>query len=395
MSKFKLSYENFEKMVEKSRCKICNIYAANDECKFIELQTDIYCKTFFANISEKFIMDVPQDSEVGIVDISFMIDENNAQKDYVDLVTQDLSFSILCISGESLCFYDGVHYQFFKFGAEPVEKVVDPIDELESEFAQVQKNTDIQPVKIRRINPEQSRDSTNNKKPEDPEDPVELVFTDEDGTPIDEITEKMLPHPSPKKINLDKSKIVMFDLGEDNSHPPDEDDHDREEVDYDEVKTVVNPTIDFEKFNVDIGILYVCMDVKKIWECKENIETTVLDYFDKLSKQEFLQRMEKMRHIESVLTDFKVATFEKLNAIEAEEKNHIAQIERLSTILLKCQDMARKNTHNAQDISRIETKTRGAIEELSRKMLVCRDQANKIISNCAKYIGGLTMIDID
>lgn len=375
INRIPLSFRKFSQLLEKYGYGIGNIYKLGEDCRFIEVKTPKYHKVFYISIPHRYQITTSDGTDI------CSSSSNEPQENYISMFRQDLLSDMLCISGDAICYFTDDEFQFYGYGEhEKFENYDHPkeelIESLEKDYKQVK-----QSHKINR-----TVEFIVHRPPKD--NAVELVFEDDEGNPIEAGTDMekiIIDAQTPTKINIGKDRVSELILPQQLSPSPSI--SDMSEMSDLENAEGLNYMPNLQQKEIAVGLMYVCIDINEFFHNAATYEQRILEYYNVMEKKESELRKEKMQKIQNMIEEFKTESFEKLQEIVQTENNIRAQISRLSSVLVSCENLEAKNKgKEIQDIEGVKTKTRSALDELNKELLTQRDTAHKLLSKCERQI---------
>lgn len=393
-----LSFRKFGQLLEKYHYKITRIYITGDDCRFVEVKSPRLHKLFYIGIPPRYKVSFDDSFDEEYLYSIYKTDsENRYQKSYINIFGDILPCDVICVSSNTICHFDRDmnDFSYFKFGEldEPEDDDI-PLEDDDPPQENLVKSLEDKFKDVKAKHSEVEMEFVEEEPPQK-DDAIDLVFEDEDGNPIEPDTpiDQMLraESGSPKKIHIDKHTIVKLNVPHESPVPSPAvslaSDSDDEEKEYQFNKTPSN----IDKHQIDVGMIYVCIDLHAFFQVAKDFEESLTRYHDLLDNKEFELREIKMRKIEDLVTQFKVAAFDQLDELKKKEQDTKEQIKRLSSVLVSCEKLSAKGKF--EDVSSIEEQTKNTIDDLNIELLKMRDRASQMFNKYITYIEDMLKID--
>jgi hypothetical protein len=209
--------------------------------------------------------------------------------------------------------------------------------------------------------------------------PVELIFQEDDGEPYDEV-----------KNTLKESEL----------REPEELENGTEELEYDTGDNSL-PS-DLPQDSISLGMVYVLINISDFFRQISSFEETVRDTYYQLEENEMESRHLKLLDIERMCSSLTLNITQKIEELNAEEKNLKNQILRLTIVLLQAEDILNRSSNpkesskltenTVKETQKIHDKTRETIHEVNLAILKVRDTVEELISNYTTTLSELHQI---
>jgi hypothetical protein len=151
-----------------------------------------------------------------------------------------------------------------------------------------------------------------------------------------------------------------------------------------------------DELDVNLGVIYVVVDVDTLYKNIKNYELTALDVYEQIDENEKDMRISRVDVIKKniILASNHLET--RIKNMDEEEKALKWQLLRLTNILRDAQDIKtrsnQKDFNNSKgmiEVNRVYNKTRKTVHELNVKLLKHRDDIEEILINYEEVISEL------
>lgn len=384
-----LIFDKLSGFLKRHRYTLVAVYCESNKVKFVECRTSKYQKTFIISIPDRYNLSTPKDKSLQRLKIASTEEvPSPRQIQYLsDMKGALLDCDILSISSEMLCHYlsngGAKCYMIQNEDAEVAEENKE--DENEDEISALEKDTaelleKIKPgTKLRTPKPKPPPEKIEEEKPEEVEDededsPIELIFEDESGEPVDKV--KTI-------LNQESIEDDLAELQEKIDITEEEAFEDEENLSR---YNALPP--DLEDDEIVFGIVYVSISISEFFNSILSCEETVMKCYEQLDDNEMDIRKTHLKKIKTLCDQFSVHSEQKLYSLAEEEKGLKAQLVRLTVILAQIEALKnridkdpKKYDDTIKDVEKIYDQTRETIHELNVELLKLRDTANDLLGN--------------
>ena len=356
--KIKLSLTKLVALLDKKSFTIVSCYCENEEVRFMEVQSPFYQKTFFIYIPTKYKL--LTNGEYKNLKIYLKTINDERQVDYIAEIKGNLHCDILAISSNSMCLCldkgEILHYSF------NVQGESERSDNVKLEETKIDKLIKVSEETIENTIVKKSFNSKNLKKikgssEKNQGDKVELVFEDDDGSPIDypiqEIMEREVQDTEPagsgeKLNNISYENLVPFGI---------------------------------ERADLHIGIIYFSIDIGSFYKEIATVEDTIVKTYESINENENIARDLKIQEIDELSKTIISNMERRRDKYMSEYKESKNQLITLKNILLKADNISSVKDHSSKtNIEKIQIQTRAVIQELNMKMLKNREDFDNILN---------------
>ena len=409
--KIKLSFGKISDFLDKWNFSLVKVYITKENtiC-FLECATPKHQKSFLVHLPEKYVVPNTGIPSSVLKRWIFDFDERPTRKATEIIEEIRTSFikkdDLVLLTNDrlDLFFSDGSSksYCFTKKIQKTVENPHDTkISKIEEKTLQVLEKLDLPQQKID-VPEDDSEDEQmetettleENIKTEDTnsEDDVpqkiELVFQDEDGNPMDEVSAIL-----DEKIPDDEILRESENIDEEDTTP------------YVTPKpriTISNIVEEIDDESNSIGIVYFVMNIKDFLSKIESVETLVQNKYDFIDDIERKKKREKFDHLKDLFQTFSSTSERKFEERIKREKDLKIQLVRLTNILdqiktlqQKVKEQPRRYSNYTKDINNLYMSTRKEISELNNELLKHREETNKLLTEYFSMMKKLISIDND
>lgn len=371
-----ISLSKFIDLLTKHSYMLVSAYCSDaNECRFLEVKSPSYQKTFVVLIPEKYKMVADDDTHkrlrIGKIieppsrTISYLIDMKGPLLECDVLMISSTSLCVYRHNGSSLCYIIGDgdgHLEVTEGETKKEIENVDPIKQLDSDADKL----------IEKIDPSlltKTEDTSTKEEPKEVEVPLNEVEAEGSGeTPEDEVMEKV--------------ELVF----EDGDEAVDENEEVEEKKKHDPSQPMDNSlpsTIEMEE--IELGILYVLIDLPTFFRKIEGYEQELITCYDSLDDNEKEVRKQKLKEVNDLLGTATKTLVERLDKISTEELKRRATLVHLTTTLgklSKLYDKTKTINHASErpEVERVMRQTRSTIHEFNVASLRLRDQADELLT---------------
>ena len=419
-----LSFEKLSTLLKSKEYTLATVYCnADGEIYFVEARTPKIQKTFVISIPSKYKMKITADSEhyksVIITKLSGGIESR--QLEYITEVKGPLlDCDLLSISSSAMCLCkNNGSTEVYKFGniddqsaedvgdddnienleePDPVEKIIHTAKKIDKKLGEEEK------LELEGEDKEESGDGKEEEEPEngdeilenegndekEEETPIELVFQDADGKPVE----------------LEETKEEDKDVKEGEVAASPENEELKKEVEEVSQKPRDDRRRDnsipecIEDADISLGIIYYVIEIgsfnKKIAQPKPEtakpigtFEDEIMSVYDTIDDNESDIRNARLDEVTEMAAKLALKAKEEVERCKREELGLKSQILKLSAVLEHCEKLKTKMTVNPEkytdvkpEIERLYKQTKTTLYDMNVEILRNKDRADETL---AKY----------
>lgn len=379
--KVKLDFSKFQRLTDGKGYILGTAYVDRGSIRFLECRTPIQQKTFIIHVPERYSL-IPSDLKIIEITPSEEIPSARQIEHIIsirgDTLTCDLA-SILstgicsCVSGQPAKKYSIISLEGEDADIELMEddeQVVrkkDKIDRAVDVLRKIDPDLIVPPIPLEE---EEAQISDN--------DTIELVFEDDDGNEVDDVTEAF-------KLSLAGLGDIDGELGE---------------IEFGDVDNSIPD--DLEDEDISLGIVYLMVQIKDFFKSvgQTGYEDEVIKIYDTMYENEMKRRDTRLKTIDSMCNDLRSSSKKRLSEISNEEKNLRVQLMRLTMVLKQSNAQLKKVMSNKEkygedivaEVVTIKTGILETIHGLNLELIKQRELADEILSDFESSLKELSEI---
>jgi len=228
--------------------------------------------------------------------------------------------------------------------------------------------------------------------------PTDIVYENEAGDEDEEVDIKELENADNieklENADTEEKEELIFDEGETSSLFEQE----TEYIEHETTRDNSLPT-NLEDDEVQLGLIYVLIDLSTFFKKVSTLENDILDYYDQLEENEVEMRDTRMVTIKDLSNRLEVTTSERLTKIKEEELALKSQLLRLTLVLSQTEKLKtrtndpKKFSEIIPEIDAIYHRTRKTIHDLNIQLLRLRDEADEMLTAYQSFLEELLGVE--
>jgi hypothetical protein len=371
----KLSLSKFSELLTKHSYSLISTYCAGDECRFLEVKTPTYQKTFVIYVPEKYKMVVTTDVYRRLCVGKATSIQPHALSYLVDMKGPLLECDLLSISSTTICVYrhNGTT-QCYPIGGSIKIDEVEPKEEVEKDEEDPIKKIESDAVRlIEKLDPGAQHDIVVEAKP--------IQTTEKEIT----FAEVVANEPPVVVINTAQNVEKVELVFEDNEA------EEPVEIAVKQKDTASSKPIDnslpstLEDEEISLGIVYVMVDLPTFLRKVETCEEEIVNCYDALDDNEVETRSQKVKEITTLVESATKKLTEELDKIAKEEVSRKGQLIHLTAVLTQLEKLSSKTKDikyatERPEVERVTRQTKNTIHEFNVATLRLRDRADELLT---------------